>query len=217
MQEGLFCSSLIIRRAFAQGVSDHQGRSPLDFDIDFSFVRFLFYVFEIFAIGTLQSKPTQTAIFDLFSKPEAYTRIRITFRARTIVSCLRSAHARRAVREPGAMVIVSRLRQGGTFFLERFSERFFSQSWCQMEAQMASKIKENRQKNRLGTKPTKHVENVLILKPSDMQETRFRMEGLSKITKTRGADKCKNISKNGTEINYKSMKNRLRNSTKNDA
>ena len=30
-----------IRRAFAQGVSDHQGRSPLDSDIDFSFSQFL--------------------------------------------------------------------------------------------------------------------------------------------------------------------------------
>ena len=30
-----------IRRAFAQGVSDHQGRSPLDSNSDFSFSPFL--------------------------------------------------------------------------------------------------------------------------------------------------------------------------------
>ena len=106
-------------------MSDHQGRSPLDFDIDFSFVRFLFYVFEIFAIGTLQSKPTQTAIFDLFSKPEAYTRIRITFRARTIVSCLRNAHAREPVREPRVMVIATCLNQGAPFFEAISTPPFF--------------------------------------------------------------------------------------------
>ena len=45
------------------------------------------------------------------------------------------------------------------------------------------------------TKTTKHVENVLNLTPLDLQETRFRIEGLSKITKTRGADKSKTIQK----------------------
>ena len=103
-----------------------------------------------------------------FSKPEPWTRIRTTFWARTIVSCLRSAHARGAVREPRATVIVGSLRQGETLFLKRFSERFFSQSWCQMEPQIAWKIKENLKTNRLGTKPTKHVENALILEPSDL-------------------------------------------------
>ena len=82
---------------------------------------------------------------------------------------------------------------------------------------MASKIKENLKKNKLGTKPTKHLENVLILKLSDCQETSFRMEGLSEITKTRGADKYKQISKHGVEMKPKSMKSRPRNSRKNDA
>ena len=82
---------------------------------------------------------------------------------------------------------------------------------------MASKIKENLNKNKLEMKPTKHVGNLLKLIPLDLQETRFRMEGLSKITKTRGADKNNKISKNGVEMKPKSMKNRLRNSTKNDA
>ena len=86
-----------------------------------------------------------------------------------------------------------------------------------MDPRMASKIKENLEKNRLGTKPTKHIENVLILEPSDLQKTCFRMEGLQKITKTRGADKYENIPKNSVEMMHKSIKNRSRNSTKNDA
>ena len=86
-----------------------------------------------------------------------------------------------------------------------------------MEPQMASKIKENLNKNKLETKPTKHVENLLKLIPLDLQETRFRMKELSKITKTRGADKYKQISKTCVEMKPKSMKNRPRNSTKNEA
>ena len=82
---------------------------------------------------------------------------------------------------------------------------------------MASKRSQNPIKNELETKSTKHVENVLNLTPMDLQETRFRMEGLPTITKTRGADKSKKIQKNGVEIKPKSMENRSRNSTKNDA
>ena len=58
-----------------------------------------------------------------------------------------------------------------------------------MEPKMASKISQNLMKNELETKSTKNAENVLKLLPLDLQETRFRMGGLSKITKTRGADK----------------------------
>ena len=82
---------------------------------------------------------------------------------------------------------------------------------------MASKTSQNLIKIELETKSTKHVENVLNLTPLDLQETRFRMEGLSKITKNRGADKSKTIQKNSVETKPKSMKNRLQNSTKNDA
>ena len=53
--------------------------------------------------------------------------------------------------------------------------------------------------------------------PLDLPKTCFRMEWLSKITKTRGADKYKQISKNCVEMKPKSMKNRLRNATKNEA
>ena len=62
-----------------------------------------------------------------------------------------------------------------------------------MEPQMASKNSQNLIKNKLGTKSTKHVENVANLIPLDLQETRFRMEALSKITKIRGVDKYKQL------------------------
>ena len=64
-----------------------------------------------------------------------------------------------------------------------------------MEPQMASKRLQNPIKNELETKSTKHVENVLNLKPLDLQETHFRMERLSKTTKARGADKSKKNTK----------------------
>ena len=82
---------------------------------------------------------------------------------------------------------------------------------------MASKMSQNPIKNELETKSTKHVENVLNLTPLDLQETRFRVEGLSKISKTRSADKYKTKAKNGVEMKPKSMKNRRQNSTKNNA
>ena len=82
---------------------------------------------------------------------------------------------------------------------------------------MASKMSKNLIKNELETKSTNHVGNVPNLRPSDLQETRFRMELLSKITETRGADKYKQIFKNCVEMKPKSMKNRSRNSTKNEA
>ena len=75
--------------------------------------------------------------------------------------------------------------------MKRFPEGFFSEKLCQMEAHIASKRSQNLIKNELETKSTKHVGNVLNLILSDLQETRFRMERLSKITKTRGADKYK--------------------------
>ena len=82
---------------------------------------------------------------------------------------------------------------------------------------MASKMSRNLIKNELETKSTKNAENVLNLIPLDLQETRFRMEWLSKITKTRGADKYDKKSKICVEMKPKSMKNRLRNATKNEA
>ena len=86
-----------------------------------------------------------------------------------------------------------------------------------MELQMASKNTKNLIKNELGTKSTKHVEHVLNLIPLDLQETRFRMERLSKITKARGAGKSNKIQKKCVEMKPKSMKSRPQNSTKKDA
>ena len=60
---------------------------------------------------------------------------------------------------------------------------------------MASKTSQNLIKIELETKATKHVKNVLNLIPLDLQETRFRMEWLSKITKTRGAYQHKKYQK----------------------
>ena len=75
--------------------------------------------------------------------------------------------------------------------MKRISEGFFSEKECQMELQIGFKKVTQTDKKELETKSTKHVENVLNLIPLDLQETRF--EGLSKITKTRGADKSKTI------------------------
>ena len=72
---------------------------------------------------------------------------------------------------------------------------------------MAAKNSQNLIKNELGTKSTKHIENVLNLIPLDLQETRFRMEKLSKTTKIRGADKYEKYKKwcrNEAEIHEKS-------------
>ena len=80
---------------------------------------------------------------------------------------------------------------------------------------MASKRSQKLIKNELETKSTKHVENVLKLIPLDLQETRFRMEWLSKITEIRGAEKYTKIQKKCVEMKIKSMKNRSRHSTKN--
>ena len=65
-----------------------------------------------------------------------------------------------------------------------------------MESRMASQMYQHLIKNELETKSTKHVENVLNLIPLDLQETRFRMEWLSKTTKIRGADKSKKEQQN---------------------
>ena len=86
-----------------------------------------------------------------------------------------------------------------------------------MEPQMASKNLQNLITNELETKSTKHVENVPHLIPLDLQETRFRMERLSKLTQTSGADKYKQISNKCVEMKPKSMENRSRNSAKRDA
>ena len=103
-----------IRAASAQGVSDHKGRSPLDNTSTFLIFSICFATFAI----EVNSNSHFRAIL---STPEAWTRIRTTFRARAIVSCLRSAHARGAVREPPGRGIVPyfpHLCLGGRLFLK---------------------------------------------------------------------------------------------------
>ena len=118
---------------------------------------------------------------------------------------LRSAHARRHLWEPSDTGIGTSFQVEGPLF------------WRDFWNGLASKNLQNLIKNELETKSTKHVENVLNSIPLDLQETRFRTEGLSKITKTRGGDKSKTIQKQCFEIKSTSMKNRPQNSTKNDA
>ena len=104
---------------------------------------------------------------------------------------------------------------GGAFFKAIFG--FVFKNGAARSLKMAPEMSHKLIKNELETKSTKHVENVPNLIPLDLQETRFRMEKLTKITKTRGADKYKQISKHCVEMRPKSMENRARNSTENDA
>ena len=137
-------------------------------------------------------------------------------RAREALACIKN-NKRRPLWEPLDRPIVTRFQVGGPLFLTRFLDPFFSQKLCQMEPQITSKRSQNPIKNELETKSTKHVENILNLTSLDLQETRFRMEELSKITKTRHADKYNKIQQNGVEMESKSMKDRRQNSTKNNA
>ena len=82
----------------------------------------------------------------------------------------------------------------GSFFLKRSSEGFFLKNDAKMEPQMASKRSQNLIKNELA--------------PLDLQETRFRMERLPKITKIRGADKYnkqQKMCRNEANIHEKSV------------
>jgi len=81
---------------------------------------------------------------------------------------------------------VGQFQGGGPPFLKRFPEHFFSKMLPNGTPDGLKKVAKSK-KNELETKSTKHVENVLNLTPLDLQETRFQMEWLSKITKTRGA------------------------------
>ena len=76
-----------------------------------------------------------------------------------------------------------------------------------MDSQMVSKGSQNLRKTELESKSTTNVENKLNLTSLELQETRFRMEELSKITETRGADKykkhTKELCRNGGKIHEK--------------
>ena len=140
--------------------------------------------------------------------------------ARTVVSCLRSAHARRLLWEPPDMFIDVHsvlFWCKGSLFSKPFSVHFFSEKWWQMDTNMASKVETILSKMTLKMKSKKHAQNVLKLMPRDLWKTTFRLGLFYKITKTRGANKCKNMSKKDVNISSKSMKNGPWSSTKNDA
>ena len=105
----------------------------------------------------------------------------------------------------------------GSLFSKPFSVHFFSEKWWQMDTNMASKVETILSKMTLKMKSKKHAQNVLKLMPRDLWKTSFRLGFLYKITKTRGANKCKNMSKKDVKISSKSMKNGPWSSTKNDA
>jgi len=105
----------------------------------------------------------------------------------------------------------------GSLFSKPFSVHFFSEKWWQMDTNMASKVETILSKMTLKMKSKKHAQNVLKLMPRDLWKTSFRLEFCEKIIKTRGANKCKNMSKKDVKISSKSMKNWPWSSTKNDA
>ena len=86
-----------------------------------------------------------------------------------------------------------------------------------MDTKMDSKVENIMSKMTLEMKSNKQAQNVLKVMPWDLRKTSFRLEGLSKIMKTRGAYNCENMSKNDVKITQKSLKNESCNSTKDDA
>ena len=98
-----------------------------------------------------------------------------------------------------------------------FHELFFCLFWFKMDTKMASKVEKIMSKMTLEMKSKKQAQNVLKVMPWDLWKTSFRLEGLSKIMKTRGANNCENMSKNEVEITPKSLKNEPWNAIKNDA
>ena len=86
-----------------------------------------------------------------------------------------------------------------------------------MDTEMASKVEKIMSKMTLEMKSKKQAQNVLKIMPWDLWKTSFRLEWLSKIIKTWGANNCENMLKNDVKITPKSLKKEPWNSTKNDA
>ena len=143
--------------------------------------------------------------------------LKLLFLVETIVSFWKSAHARRPPWEPLDMFIGSCFDVWGPFFRSHFRKRFFLKNDAKWSPKLPPKVKKTLSKTTLEMKSKKHAQNVLKLMPRDLWKTSFRMEGLYKITKTRGANNCKNMSKNDVKISQKSMKNGPWSSTKNHA
>ena len=142
---------------------------------------------------------------------------RTRMRARAIVSvekCAREAPSLGAIRHVDSHPFSNR----GSPFFEAIFGTVFSWKMVPYGASDAVKNVTKSDKKRTWNEVNKTCWNVLnLIITLDLQETRFRIEGLSKIIKTRGADKYKKISKHGVEMKPKSMKHRSRNPIKNDA
>ena len=179
----------LIRRASAQGVSDHRGRSPLDNTSTF--------FFSICFWNICNRSQLKQPFPSNFSKPEPRTRIRATIPARAIVSCLSYAHARRRPWEPPDTLIVSKFRIAASLFWTDFRSVFFLKNGANWSPRWHQKCNKIWYKTTLETKFLKHAENVPNSMPLDLQETRFRIEWLPKITKTRSADKYEKHMKKG--------------------
>ena len=74
------------------------------------------YICSSFVLEHLQLKRTKRNDSSNFFAKEQWKRTRTTFRARTAVSCLRSAHARRPLWEPLEVVIVRSFHVWGSIF-----------------------------------------------------------------------------------------------------
>ena len=109
------------KSCFAQGVSDHE---PMNVSPIISAIHLIFEA----AIPDFQILATISNPTSIFS---ARISISASIVARTIVSCLRNAHARRLLQEPPDMGIVSLLNQEGHLFLNTFLEPSFS---CKIES-----------------------------------------------------------------------------------
>ena len=165
-------------------------------------------IFSNTVLEQLQFNRTHTTGPSNFLEKEQWKRIRTTFQARTVVSSLRSAHAK---------LIGCCFPVGGNYFWSYFGDRCLgggngakrTPKWLQQFTNICSKTT-------LETKSTKHAENVLKLMPSDLRKTNLWIERLQQNTNTKGADQCKQTSKKGVKMQPTSVTNGPRNSTKND-
>ena len=114
-----------IRRALAQSVSDHLDEKKKTTTKSATTCLFLFQVSstnEQFSRNGIRKKPFQEKGSEMDSEMSSCS----CFLLRQLFLVQKTAHARGAVREPRAMVIVPCLSQGGSPFFEQFFETLFS-------------------------------------------------------------------------------------------
>ena len=153
-----------MREALAKGVSDHQ---KCTFDIDPSH------------FPNLSLDVCNGSQLKQHSLPVSWTKlwkpIRARYWARTIVSCLRSAHARRPLWEPPDMLIFRGFNVKAPF--EAIFKTVLSEKGFQMEPKIVSKILENLTNStfdNISLKPeawtiVKNMEKVLKIHPKSIQ------------------------------------------------